>query len=176
MRIRTNINNWQVYRRRDLRNGLADRLGISARDQEPRARDRKFGARSKRNFHDRRRVAPPKRLLRLKNIPLEVSDYQIEDWAKEIGEIESIRISDKRESRVSTIEFKDANILSTAQEILDGKEVKDLKLEAEIFETGSGRRERMERTPRPSVEAPVEERKFKSKEELDQEMDEYMAQ
>lgn len=170
----------QVYRRRDLRNGLADRLGISDRDREPRGKDGgRGGYRSKRNFNDRRKRIT---LLRIRNIPLETSDYEIEDWINEIGEVESIRINDRKENRVATVGFKDVQLLGTAVEKLNGKEVHGSQLEVETFEVGSKNTGRGPAGPHAtgvptSAKTPKNPKaEPKTKEELDQEMDDYMSQ
>ncbi|CDO96007.1 unnamed protein product [Kluyveromyces dobzhanskii CBS 2104] len=169
-----------------MQNGLAGRLGIFDRDREPRAKDRgRGGNRSKRAFNDRRKKIT---LLRIKNIPLETSDYEIEDWLNEIGEVESVRINDKKENRVATVGFKDPQLLGTAAEKLNGKEVHGVQLEVETFEVGaknpsSGQSYRGNATgaqsgvaSTPANASRKSKPEPKTKEELDQEMEDYMNQ
>lgn len=119
---------------------------------------------------------PSKKLLRIKNIPLDVGDFQVEDWVKEFGELESVRIHDKRDARVGSFEFKDASVLEAALEGLNGKEVNEVKLEVEIFETGGARGNRRDRPREKQAGRKPPPAPAKTKEELDQEMEDYMAQ
>lgn len=132
------------YRRRDLRNGLAQRMGIEERpirDYEP--RDVKRGARE-----NSRPPAPPKKRLRILNIPLDASDYVIEDMIKELGATVYQNIYDHEDDRTAVFEFEDPKLMDEAVEKLNGKVLNGNVLSVEIFESQRRPERHYQRGPR----------------------------
>lgn len=98
----------------------------------------------------------------------------------EIGEVASFRINDKKDSRVASVEFKDPQVLAVALETVNNKEVNGSQLECETFEirvkagTKGAAPSSVPAQPATHIRPPKPEPK--TREELDQEMDEYMSQ
>ncbi|CUS24576.1 LAQU0S17e02058g1_1 [Lachancea quebecensis] len=164
------------YRRRDLRNGLASRIGV--RDT-PR-RDLDPGSKSW--YDDDRGEQPqeaPKQRLRILNIPLDASDFTIEDMVKEIAEPVYSNIYDHESGRTAVFEFEAPEKTDEAVRVLNGKEINGVNVVAEIFESRSRQSRRSQkkgnrggrRGPRgPKREKPAQP----TADQLDQELEHYM--
>lgn len=111
------------------------------RDYEP--RDVKRGARE-----NSRPPAPPKKRLRILNIPLDASDYVIEDMIKELGATVYQNIYDHEDDRTAVFEFEDPKLMDEAVEKLNGKVLNGNVLSVEIFESQRRPERRYQRGPR----------------------------
>lgn len=105
----------QKYRRRDLRNSLASRIGIEDRQSQ--------GPQE-----------PPKRRLRFINVPLEVSDYTLEDMVKEFAEPIYSNFYDHKDFRTAVFEFEDPSIMDKVIEKYNGSPLSGGNVTVEIFE------------------------------------------
>ncbi|CCH60857.1 hypothetical protein TBLA_0D03570 [Henningerozyma blattae CBS 6284] len=143
------------YRRRDLRNGLASRLGI---------RDKSV----------------PEKRLRISKIGLDVSDYEIEDLLKSMGhEIKYSKTFDTKEERVVVVEFKDESVLREVVEKYQGYELNGGKVFVEVFERRPARGRPVARPPRRGGRGGKSFRSGRrsperSAEQLDSELEQYL--
>ncbi|SCU79399.1 LAMI_0A08658g1_1 [Lachancea mirantina] len=163
------------YRRRDLRNGLAARMDTRI---TPR---RDYGPRIQRDAI-RRQEEPPlvtKKRLRISKIPLQTSDYRIEDLVREISSPTLVNFYDKKEERVAVLEFENEAQLEKVHDAINGKVVDEAKVVTEIFESQKRQQRRNqgrgERGPRRSRNADKEEAPSQpTADQLDAELDAYM--
>ncbi|AAS53128.2 AER449Wp [Eremothecium gossypii ATCC 10895] len=121
------------YRRRDLRNGLASRMGLG----ESTYRAREYGPSRRSRFRDRRDARPPPpthQRVRFLNIPLDVSDYEIDDLLKDLPKPLYSKFYDHEDSRSAVFEFEDHSILDKCVELYNGLELHGAKITVEIFE------------------------------------------
>ncbi|SCU92926.1 LADA_0G00364g1_1 [Lachancea dasiensis] len=178
------------YRRRDLRNGLASRIGGGiGHEREFSRRDLEPGSYSKSDslYNDvgtQPRAAPKKR-LRITQIPLQVSDFVIEDLVKKIANPVYANFYDHPGSRTGVFEFEKPSQMEDVAKAFTDREVDGSKLSAEIYElksrqnrrgqsmrgqSGSRRRERggrKDKEERRQNERPTAD-------QLDQELADYM--
>ncbi|CDH18098.1 probable RNA annealing protein YRA2 [Zygosaccharomyces bailii ISA1307] len=103
------------YRRRDLRNSLASRIGIEDR-------------------HSHNPPEPLKKRLRFVNVPLEISDYTMEDMVKEFAEPIYTNFYDHKDSRTAVFEFEDPAVMDKVVEKFDGTPLGSGNVTVEIFE------------------------------------------
>ncbi|CCF58171.1 hypothetical protein KAFR_0E00170 [Kazachstania africana CBS 2517] len=106
------------YRRRDLRNSLESRLGME---------------------RDRRNVPtePPKKRVKIKDIPLSVSDFTIEDLIKASNDDTDpvyIKFYDNKESRTCIFELTDKGKMESFVQHYNNHQLDDALLQVEIFE------------------------------------------
>lgn len=102
------------YRRRDLRNELGPRLGFAPSDAASRSKDRLY--------REREEPPLPKR-IRISKIPLDVSDYTLDDMIKEFGSPIFSKIFDNKEDRTCIYEFEDPEVLEKIVERYNGHEL-----------------------------------------------------
>ncbi|KAM3164741.1 RNA annealing protein YRA2 [Lachancea thermotolerans] len=166
----------QKYRRRDLRNGLAARIGI--RDTPRRDLDPS----SKSWYDDDRNEQPqeaPKQRLRILNIPLDVSDFTIDDMVKEIAEPVYSNIYDHESGRTAVFEFEAPEKTEEVRRALNEKEISGAKVTVEVFESRSRQSRRSQkkghRGGRRGPRAPKREKPAQpTADQLDQELENYM--
>ncbi|AJS47982.1 Yra2p [Saccharomyces cerevisiae YJM1419] len=113
------------YRRRDLRNELGPRLGFAPSDAASRSKDRLY--------REREEPPLPKR-IRISKIPLDVSDYTLDDMIKEFGSPRFSKIFDNKEDRTCIYEFEDPEVLEKIVERYNGYELHNAKIEVEIYQ------------------------------------------
>ncbi|CAR29176.1 hypothetical protein ZYGR_0Z00970 [Zygosaccharomyces rouxii] len=116
------------YRRRDLRNSLASRIGIEDR---PSSTPRE----------------PPKKRLRFTNVPLDVSDFTLEDMVKEFAEPIYCNFYDLKDSRTAVFEFEDPSVMERVVEKYNETPLNGGTVTVEIFEQ-ERRPDRRRRTQR----------------------------
>lgn len=155
-----------------MRNSLAQRMGI----------------------HERIiKREPPKKRLRFASLPLDVSDFIIEDIVKEFAEPIYSNFYELKDGRTAVFEFEIPEVMDQIVEKYNGHEINGAKIVVEIFEqhrkqnnrghSSGGRRSDRGATGshyRQNVEKPArvqrEDRKNTpvSVEDLDAELDAYM--
>ncbi|SCU79039.1 LAFA_0B00342g1_1 [Lachancea sp. 'fantastica'] len=181
------------YRRRDLRNGLASRLGQGSgesREDVRRDLDPDSYAKSARLYNDedvRGSLPKPKKRLRIMQIPLDVSDFTVEDLVKEVATPIYANFYDHPESRTGVFEFDNTTQLEEVAKAFTDKEINGSRLSVEIYELKGRQNRRVQKRghhggqraqrggqrggrrggQRGSVEKP-------SADQLDQELDAYM--
>lgn len=158
-----------------MRNSLASRIGTV----ENLPRGPKDGRR-------REAPLPPKKRVKITNIPLDVSDYTLEDMVKDFGTPVYSNFYDSKECRTAVFEFEDETVLEKIVEKYKDTDLNGSRLTAEVFEFNdkkSQRRSRREnqvssRGSHYSVhkeKKPQRERvKPPTVEDLDAELEEYM--
>ncbi|SCU82323.1 LAME_0C00628g1_1 [Lachancea meyersii CBS 8951] len=173
------------YRRRDLRNGLASRIGGGSNDSREFSRrdfDPESYPRSDRLYNDegiRNPTAAPKKRVRIIKIPLDVSDFVIEDMVKEIATPVYANFYDHADSRTGVFEFEKPTQLEQVAAAFTDREVNGSKLSADIYELKSRQNRRTQKKGHHGArrgqrggrkESPVKP----SADQLDQELEAYM--
>lgn len=164
----------QKYRRRDLRNGLASRIGTREtpyRDLDPRRSKKESGIETERPASKKR--------ARILNIPLEVSDYTIEDMVKEIAKPIYSNFYDHKEGRTAVFEFEDPASIEEIIKTLNGKEMGNQSLVVESFESQRRQDRRAQRrgnhgSRRGGREPKKEKAEKPTVDQLDAELEAYM--
>lgn len=108
-------------------------------EKEPRHHVTRYRNRDNRNTLEshfiQRSTAPPKKRVKITEIPLDVSDYTIEDWITEFEQPIFIRFYDTKESRTCIFELKE---LPKMEEFVtkynDFSVHEDAKIKVEIIE------------------------------------------
>ncbi|CCD25790.2 Yra2p NDAI_0G00140 [Naumovozyma dairenensis CBS 421] len=111
----------QPYRRRDLRNNLASRLGMEDKAGQKWLAEHKT-------------PELPKKRVRFNSIPLDVSDFTIEDMLKEFGTPVYIKFYEMKDARSCIVEFEDLSIMEKIIKNFNGKDLNGTKLEVEMYE------------------------------------------
>lgn len=124
------------YRRRDLRNTLESRLDVPVRRRDD--RDDERGS----------RTPPQVPRLKITRIPLDVSDFTIDDMVKEFGEYVYSRFYDHREDRSCIYEFSDPNVMQAIVEKHNNHELNGSAIHVEIVEPRHRPRNRAPETTR----------------------------
>ncbi|QLQ82688.1 hypothetical protein HG537_0H04510 [Torulaspora globosa] len=122
------------YRRRDLRNSLASRIGTIESSHRGSSEERR-----------RESSLPPKRRIKLTNIPLDVSDYTLEDMMKEYGTPIYSNFYDSKDSRTAVFEFQDDQVLEKILEKYNDTDLNGARLCVEIVEINDKRNRRRNR-------------------------------
>ncbi|QLL34618.1 hypothetical protein HG536_0G04800 [Torulaspora globosa] len=163
------------YRRRDLRNSLASRIGTI--ENLPREGSEERGRESS---------LPPKRRVKLTNIPLDVSDYTLEDMMKEYGNPIYSNIYDSKDSRTAVFEFEDEAVIEKILEKYNDTDLNGARLRVEVFNLNDKKNRRRNRranqfSSRGSHYGVRKERgtqrervKMPTVQDLDAELEEYM--
>lgn len=102
-----------------MRNSLADRIGVGKSKSSDRLQE----------F-----LEPPKKRVKISNIPLDVSDYTIEDIIKEFGEPTYFNIYDTKDDRVAMCEFEELKIMESLVEKFNSTDLNGIEVEAEIID------------------------------------------
>ncbi|EHN01567.1 Yra2p [Saccharomyces cerevisiae x Saccharomyces kudriavzevii VIN7] len=113
------------YRRRDLRNELGPRLGFGSSDPALKSEDRAY---------EQREESPLPKRIRISKIPLDVSDYTLDDMMKEFGVPVFSKIFDNKEDRTCIYEFGDGEVMENIVERYNGHELNGAKIEVEIYQ------------------------------------------
>lgn len=77
---------------------------------------------------------PTKKRLKISKIPLDVSDFVIEDMWKEFGEPAYFNIYDTKDDRTAMCEFSDLGIMESIANKFSSMDFNGAKVETEIFE------------------------------------------
>lgn len=101
------------YRRRDLRNSLESRLGMQ---------------------HREKKIQTSKKRLRIENISLDTSDYDIEDLVKDFSEPIYFKIFDTKEERKCILEFTKLSKMEEFVSNYNHYELNGQNIKVEIFE------------------------------------------
>ncbi|CEP62639.1 Yra2p LALA0_S06e00298g [Lachancea lanzarotensis] len=177
-------NLFEKYRRRDLRNGLASRIGRDASESREASRrdlDPRSYSKSARLYNDEdinSSIAKPKKRLRITQIPLDVSDFVVEDLVKEVAAPIYANFYDHPESRTGIFEFEDPTQLEEVAKAFADREINGSKVSVEIYELKSRQNRRVQkkghggkRGERGGRRGPTEK---PTAEQLDNELDAYM--
>ncbi|CAI4034565.1 hypothetical protein SMKI_11G0100 [Saccharomyces mikatae IFO 1815] len=113
------------YRRRDLRNELGPRLGFASSDP---------ALRSDEHFHRQKEESPLPKRIRISKIPLDVSDYTLDDMFKEFGPPTFSKIFDNKEDRTCLYEYEDPELMEKIVELYNGHELNGAKIVVEIYQ------------------------------------------
>ncbi|CAI1528944.1 hypothetical protein SEUBUCD646_0K00180 [Saccharomyces eubayanus] len=113
------------YRRRDLRNELGPRLGFGSSDPAVRSGD---------SFYPQKEEPPLPKRIRMSKIPLDVSDYTLDDMIKEFGAPVFSKIFDNKEDRTCIYEFEDPEVMEKIVERYNGHELNGTKIEVEMYQ------------------------------------------
>ncbi|EJS43006.1 yra2p [Saccharomyces arboricola H-6] len=113
------------YRRRDLRNELGPRLGFASSDPALKWNDR---------VSSQKEESPLPKRIRISKIPLDVSDYTIDDMIKEFGVPVFSKLFDNKEERTCIYEFEDPEVMEMVVERYNGHELNGSKIEVEIYQ------------------------------------------
>ncbi|SCU97677.1 LANO_0E16644g1_1 [Lachancea nothofagi CBS 11611] len=175
------------YRRRDLRNGLASRIGrvsgdvrdSARRDFEPRSYHTSNGL-----YNDdgvRGPAVPAKKRMRILHIPLDVSDFVIEDMVKETALPVYSNFYDHADSRTGVFEFAKQEEIDAVAKVFTDKELNGVKLSVEVYELKNRQERRTQRKGQRGGRRPQRgERKEKlaqpTADQLDQELEAYMRE
>lgn len=160
-----------------MRNGLASRIGggaVSRRDVDPISRDRY-------DYDDNIVSEPPKKRVRILNIPLDASDYLIEDIVKEIAQPVFANIDDHDSGRTAVFEFEDPAATEKVVEAFKGREINGVNVDAEVFELRSRQSHRVQkRGHRGGRRGPRTAKKERppqlTADDLDKELEAYMKE
>lgn len=142
----------------------------------------------KRENEGRRRETPsvPKRRVKFTNIPLDVSDYTLEDMVKEYGATIYSNFYDSKEDRTAVFEFEDESVLDKIVEKYNDTELHGSRLHVEIFDLNDRKSRRRDRRVnqrssrgshygvRKDHGAPRQRVKPPTAQDLDAELEEYM--
>lgn len=87
---------------------------------------------------------PAKKRVKFENIPLDVSDYTLEDMVQEFGTPVYSNFYDTKESRTAVFELEDSSLLQKIVEKYNDTELNGRKLKVEIYDSNGsqGRRQR----------------------------------
>lgn len=77
---------------------------------------------------------PPKKRLRFVNVPLDVSDFTLEDMVKEFANPIYCNFYDYKDSRSAVFEFEDPSVMERVVEKFNGTTLNDGTITVEIFE------------------------------------------
>lgn len=112
----------QRYRRRDLRNSLASRMGLESNFRE------------ENDSSSRVDQEPSKQRVKFTNVPLDVSDYVLEDMVKEFGEPIYSNFYDSKDNRTAVFELEDASVMKKIVEKYDTTDLNGSQITVQIFE------------------------------------------
>ncbi|AMD21557.1 HFL299Cp [Eremothecium sinecaudum] len=123
------------YRRRDLRNGLASRMGLSeASVRQSYARDT-----YKRDRYVSRPPQASTKRVRFVNLPLDTRDEEIMDMVREFNNPTYSRFYDHDGGKTAIFEFENSHDAEKCVERFSGTEIAGHKIEVEIFEQRASR-------------------------------------
>lgn len=77
---------------------------------------------------------PPKKRLRFLNVPLDVSDFTLEDMVKEFAEPIYYNFYDHKDFRSAVFEFEDPSVMERVVEKYNGTPLNEGTITVEIFE------------------------------------------
>lgn len=137
------------------------------------------------NRQRREPKGPPKKRVKFENIPLEVSDYTLEDMVQEFGTPIYSNFNDTKEYRIAVFEFEDPSVLAKIVEKYNDTELNGSKIKVEIYEFSENidkRRRRRDNHGSGGSHYGVTKKKGKAREpvkpltvqDLDAELEEYM--
>lgn len=86
--------------------------------------------------HSSKPKSPPKKRLRFTNVPLDVSDFTLEDMVKEFAIPIYSNFYDYKDSRSAVFEFEDPSVMERVVEKYNGTPLNDVTITVEIFEQG----------------------------------------
>lgn len=95
--------------------------------------------------HKQEPRGPPKKRVKFESIPLDVSDYTVEDMVQEFGKPIYTNFYDTKESRTAVFEFEDSSVLEEIVKKFNGSELNGGQIKVEVFEFSGGQDKRRKR-------------------------------